>query len=45
VAIDGTQVLSQAATLPASAYLGFSAGTGGLTNRHAVANVVVTSTG
>ncbi|HEV3071455.1 MAG TPA: choice-of-anchor D domain-containing protein [Solirubrobacteraceae bacterium] len=44
VAIDGTTVLTQAATLPASAYLGFSAGTGGLTNRHAVANVVVTST-
>jgi len=42
VAIDGTQVLSQAATLPASAYLGFSAGTGGLTNRHAIAHLVVT---
>ena len=41
VAIDGTQVLSQAATLPASAYLGFSAGTGGLTNRHAIAHLVV----
>jgi Abnormal spindle-like microcephaly-assoc'd, ASPM-SPD-2-Hydin/Domain of unknown function (DUF5979)/PQQ-like domain len=45
VAIDGTTVLTQAATIPASAYLGFSAGTGGLTNRHAVANVVVTPTG
>ncbi len=45
VAIDGTQVLSQAVSLPASAYLGFSAGTGGATNRHAVANVIVTSTG
>jgi hypothetical protein len=44
VAIDGTTVLTQAATLPASAYLGFSAGTGGLTNRHAVANVVVSAT-
>ena len=42
VAIDGTQVLSQAATLPASAYLGFSAGTGGLTNRHAISHLVVT---
>jgi hypothetical protein len=45
VAIDGTSVLTQAATLPASAYLGFSAGTGGLTNRHAIANLTVTSTG
>jgi hypothetical protein len=44
VAIDGTTVLTQAATLPASAYLGFSAGTGGLMNRHAVANVVVKAT-
>jgi hypothetical protein len=43
VAIDGTQVLSQAATLPASAYLGFSAGTGGLTNRHAISHLVVTA--
>jgi hypothetical protein len=42
VAIDGTQVLSQVATLPASAYLGFSAGTGGLTNRHAISHLVVT---
>jgi Legume-like lectin family/Protein of unknown function (DUF1573)/PQQ-like domain len=42
VAIDGTQVLSQAATLPASAYLGFSAGTGGLTNRHAISHLVAT---
>jgi hypothetical protein len=45
VAIDGTQVLSQAATLPASAYLGFSAGTGGLTNRHAISHLIVTSGG
>jgi hypothetical protein len=41
VAVDGTQVLSQAATLPASAYIGFSGGTGGLTNRHAIANLSV----
>ncbi|HEY7829518.1 MAG TPA: choice-of-anchor D domain-containing protein [Solirubrobacteraceae bacterium] len=45
VAIDGTSVLTQAATLPPSAYLGFSAGTGGLTNRHAIANLTVTATG
>ncbi len=43
VAVDGAQVLSQATVLPASAYLGFSAGTGGLTNRHAVANLSVSS--
>ena len=40
VAVDGTQVLSQAVTLPASAYVGFTAGDGSLTNRHAVSNVV-----
>ncbi len=41
VFIDGTQVLSQAVALPASAFLGFSAGTGGLTNIHAISNLVV----
>jgi hypothetical protein len=45
VAVDGTQVLSQAAVLPSSAYIGFSGGTGGLTNRHAVANLTVVPTG
>jgi hypothetical protein len=40
VAVDGTQVLSRAVTLPASAYVGFTAGDGTLTNRHAVSNVV-----
>ncbi|HEX7292189.1 MAG TPA: choice-of-anchor D domain-containing protein [Conexibacter sp.] len=40
VAVNGTQVLSQAVTLPASAYVGFTGGTGSLTNRHAVSNVV-----
>jgi len=40
IAVDGTQVLSQAVTLPASAYVGFTAGDGSLTNRHAVSNVV-----
>jgi len=43
VFVNGTQVLSRAVALPASAYLGFSAGTGGLNNRHAVAHVKVTS--
>ncbi len=41
VSIDGTQVLSQAVTLPSSAYLGFSGGTGGSTDRHAVSHLVV----
>jgi len=40
IAVDGTQVLSSAVTLPASAYVGFTAGDGSLTNRHAVSNVV-----
>ena len=43
VSVDGTQVLTQAATLPASAYIGFSAGCGALTNRHAIANLTVTA--
>ena len=41
VAVDGTQVLSQTVTLPTSAYLGFSGATGGLTDRHAIANLTV----
>ncbi|HEV2974467.1 MAG TPA: choice-of-anchor D domain-containing protein [Solirubrobacteraceae bacterium] len=41
VSIDGAQVLSQAITLPSSAYLGFSGGSGGLTDRHAVSHLVV----
>jgi Bacterial lectin/Abnormal spindle-like microcephaly-assoc'd, ASPM-SPD-2-Hydin/PQQ-like domain len=40
ISIDGAQVLSRAVTLPASAYVGFTAGDGSLTNRHAVSNVV-----
>ena len=44
VSYNGTQVLSQAVTLPSSAYLGFSGGTGGANNRHAVAHVVVKGT-
>jgi hypothetical protein len=40
VSVNGTQVLSRAVTLPASAYVGFTAGDGTLTNRHAVSNVV-----
>jgi hypothetical protein len=42
VSIDGTQFLSQAVTMPASAYLGFTAGTGGSNNRHAIAHLTVT---
>jgi len=40
VSVNGTQVLSRAMTLPSSAYVGFTAGDGSLTNRHAVSNVV-----
>jgi hypothetical protein len=40
--VGGTQVLSHSATVPAAAYVGFSAGTGGLTNRHAISHVTIT---
>ena len=43
VSVDGTQILSQAVTLPTSAYLGFSAGTGGLNNRHTITHLSVSS--
>jgi hypothetical protein len=39
--IDGTQALSVAVTLPSSAYLGFSGGTGYYTDRHVITHVVV----
>jgi hypothetical protein len=42
VYVNGTQVLSQPLTLPETAYLGFSAGTGAVNNRHAISKVVVT---
>jgi hypothetical protein len=41
VYVNGAQVLTEPLTLPASAYLGFSAGTGGLNNRHAISKVLV----
>jgi hypothetical protein len=40
--INGTQVLSHAAPVPASVLTGFTAGTGSLDDRHAVSNVLVT---
>jgi hypothetical protein len=43
VSIDGVQVISKAVTLPASTLLAFTAATGGVTDRHAVSNVAVTS--
>ena len=43
VFVNGTQVLSTNVTLPTSAYLGFSGGTGGLTDRHAIAHLVVSN--
>ncbi|MCU1461618.1 MAG: legume lectin beta domain protein [Acidimicrobiales bacterium] len=42
VKIDGLTVLTSTVTLPPQVLLGFTAGTGGLTDRHAVANVAVT---
>ncbi|MEA2215198.1 MAG: hypothetical protein QOK19_759 [Solirubrobacteraceae bacterium] len=41
VSLDGTKLGSLAVTLPASAYVGFSGGTGGLTDRHAVSGFTV----
>jgi hypothetical protein len=43
VYIDGLQVLSQLVSLPPQVLIGFSAGTGGLTDRHAVSNVSITA--
>jgi Abnormal spindle-like microcephaly-assoc'd, ASPM-SPD-2-Hydin/PQQ-like domain len=39
VTLDGTQVFNTAVTIPANAYVGFSAGTGSLTDVHAVSRV------
>jgi hypothetical protein len=39
--INGTQVLSHAAPVPATVLTGFTGSTGGLDDRHAVSNVVV----
>jgi hypothetical protein len=39
--IDGTSVSSLAVTLPASAYIGFSGGTGSITDRHAISQLLV----
>ena len=39
--LDGTKLGSVAVTLPSSAYVGFSGGTGGLTDRHAVSGFTV----
>jgi hypothetical protein len=39
VKLDGTQVFNTAVTVPANAYVGFSAATGGYTDVHAVSNV------
>lgn len=43
VTMDGTQVLTYSATLPASVLVGFTAGSGGLTDVHAVQNVSITA--
>ncbi len=43
--LDGTKLGSVAATLPASAYVGFSGGTGGSTDRHAISGFTVAGTG
>lgn len=43
VSLDGVPVLSRAVSLPSRVLLGFSAATGGLTNRHAVRNLSVST--
>jgi hypothetical protein len=45
VSVNGTQVLSWTGTVPASAYLAFTGGDGGLTDLHAVENVTITTGG
>ncbi len=45
VFIDGTTALTSTISLPPNVLLGFSAGTGGSTDRHAVSNVVITTGG
>lgn len=39
ISLDGTVYLTQAVTIPPRALVGWTAGTGGLTNRHMVSNV------
>ena len=43
VTMDGSQVLTYATSLPASVLVGFTGGTGGLTDVHTVKNVSITS--
>jgi hypothetical protein len=41
ISVNGLELIDQPLTLPSSAYLGFSAGTGGLDNRHEISNLLV----
>jgi hypothetical protein len=41
VSVDGVQVISTSVTLPKSLLVGFTAGSGGLTDLHAVSNVAI----
>jgi PQQ-like domain/Protein of unknown function (DUF1573) len=43
VSLDGTKLGGVTLTLPSSAYVGFSGGTGGLTDRHAISQLSVTT--
>jgi len=45
VTINGTQVLSKTVTLPANAYIGFTAGSGYYTDNHIITNTVITAGG
>ncbi len=43
VSLNGVLALSTAVTLPPQALVGFTAGSGGITDRHAVSNVAITT--
>ena len=45
VSVDGAQVLTTPVTLPPQTLLGFTGGDGGITDRHAVSNVAITTLG
>ncbi len=43
VTVNGAQVITYTGTIPSNVYVGFTGGTGGLTDRHAVENVAITA--
>jgi len=45
VSVDGVQVLTTAVTLPAKTMIGFTGADGGITDKHAVSNIAITTLG